>query len=255
MGEVGVDGGVPANGAQIVAQKGVVPGLLQFGLHGGLDVQLLQVVVEILQAAKLLDKLPGALGANARHPGDAVGGIPLDGLQVDHLAGSDAVLLLDLLHIVEGDLGLAELGGGQPHRGGVRHQLQAVPVPGGDEALAALPLAGGGQGAQDVVGLPPLAGDNAVAQVSEQLLQHRQLLGQFLRHALAVCLVPGVGLVAEGGGLAVKGDGHPAGGGLVQQLFQHGEKAVNAVGKVPGLGGEQLDAVKGPVQNAVAVQY
>ena len=50
-----------------------------------------------------------------------------------------------------------------------------------------------------------------------------------------------------------QGNGHPIGGGFVQQLFQHGEKPVNAVGVVPCLGGEQLDAVKRPVQYAVAI--
>ena len=205
------------------------------------------MVVDILDAAKLLDKLPGALGADARHPGDAVGAVPLDGLDIDELAGGDAVVLLDFGHVVQGDLGLAELGGGQPHRGGAADQLQAVPIPGGDKALGALPLALGGQGAQNVVGLPALAGDGAVAQVHQQLLQHRHLLGQLLGHALAVGLVPRIGLVAEGGRLLVKGDGHPVGGGLLQQLVEHGQKAVDAVGVVPGLGGEHLNAVKGPV--------
>ena len=242
-----VNGGVPADGAQVVTQKGVVPGFLQFGLHGGLDVQLLQMVVDILDAAKFLDELPGSLGTDPRHPGDAVGGIPLDGLQVDHLGRSYAVIFLDFRHIVQGHLGLAELGGGQAHGGGVGHQLQAVPVPGGDQALASLLLAGGGKGSQNVVGLPALAGDNLIAQIHEQFLEHRQLLGQLLRHALAVGLVAGVGLVPEGGSLPVKGDGHPVGGRLVQQLFQHGEKPVNAVGVLPIFGGQHLDAVKGPV--------
>ena len=87
------------------------------------------------------------------------------------------------------------------------------------------------------------------------VLEHRQLLGQLLGHPLPVGLVPGVGLVPEGGGFPVKGNGHPIGGGFVQQFFQHGEKPVNAVGVFPGLGGQQLDAVKGPVENAVAVQH
>ena len=169
------------------------------------------MVVDILHAAELLDKLPGALGADARHPGDAVGAVPLDGLDIDELAGGDAVVLLDFGHVVQGDLGLAELGGGQPHRGGAADQLQAVPI------------------------------------LHQQLLQHRHLLGQLLGHALAVGLVPRIGLVAEGGRLLVKGDGHPVGGGLLQQLIEHGQKAVDAVGVVPGLGGEHLNAVKGPV--------
>ena len=205
------------------------------------------MVVDVLDAAVLLDQLPGALGADARHPGDAVGGVPLDGLDVDELAGGDAVVLPDLRFVVQGDLGLAELGGGQAHRGLVRDQLQAVPVPCGDDALGPFPLALGGEGAQDVVGLPALAGHHLVAHVPEQVLKHRQLDRQFLGHALAVCLVPGVGLVPEGGALPVEGHRHPVGGGLLQQLVEHGEETVNAVCKLPVFGGEDLDAVEGPV--------
>ena len=51
-------------------------------------------------------QLPSALGADARHSGDTVGRVPLDGLQVDHLAGGHPVVLLDLCHVVQGHLGL-----------------------------------------------------------------------------------------------------------------------------------------------------
>ena len=61
------------------------------------------MVVEVLEAAELLDELPRPLGADARHPGDAVGAVPLDGLDVDELAGSDAVVLLDLGLVVQSD--------------------------------------------------------------------------------------------------------------------------------------------------------
>ena len=255
VGKLCINGGIPADSPQVVAQKGVVLGGLQLLLHSGTDVQLIQMVVDILDAAELLDQLPGPLGANTRHAGDAVGGVPLDGLDVDHLPGAHAVVLLNLGHIVQGHLGLAEFRGGQPHGGGITHQLQAVPVTGGNHTGDSLLLALGGEGAQDIIGLPALAGDDLEPQISQQFLEHRQLLSQLFRHALAVGLVPLIGLVAKGGTLPVKGNGHTVRGGLLQQLVQHGEKPVNAVGVFPGLGGQQLDAVKGPVENAVAVQH
>ena len=113
--------------------------------------------------------------------------------------------------------------------------------------------AGGGQRAQDVVGLPAFGGDDAVAQVREDLLQHRHLLGQLVRHAVAGGLVALVHLVAEGGGLQVKGHSHFVGLGLLQQGEHDIQKAENGVGITAVLGGQQLDAEKGTVGDAVAV--
>ena len=107
--------------------------------------------------------------------------------------------------------------------------------------------------AQDVVGFPALGGDGAVAQVCQQLLEHRHLLGQFLRHAVAGGLVAVVHFVPEGGSLQVKGHGHLVGLALLEQGEQDIQKAVNRIGIAAVLGGQQLDAKKGAVGNAVAV--
>ena len=255
VGHLCIDGGVPADGAQVVAQQRVLLGLFQLGPHSGLQFQLFQVIVEIGDAAVFLNQLPRALGADARHAGNTVGSVSLNGLQVDHLVRGDAVFLLDFRLVVHCHLGLAEFRGGQPHRGAAGHQLQAVPVSGGDDAGVPPLFAGGGKGAQDIVGLPAFAGDNAVPHQGEQLLQHGQLLRQLRRHALAVGLIARIGLVPEGGRLAVKRDGHRVRLRLVAELFEHGEKPVDAVGELSCFRREQLDPVKGPVQDAVAVQY
>ena len=76
---------------------------------------------------------------------------------------------------------------------------------------------------------------------------------QLLRHSLASRLVRGVFLVPEGGGGQIKGHGHVIGLGHVLELLEDIEKADQGVGVLAVLGGQQLDAVERPVDNAVAV--
>ena len=96
-----------------------------------------------------------------------------------------------------------------------------------------------------------VAGDGHGAQ---HLLHHRHLLGQFLGHALAGGLVIGVGLVAEGGLLPVKGHTQRLRLFLVHEALEHVQKAENGVGIQPVPCGQGLHAVKGAVDDAVAVK-
>ena len=81
----------------------------------------------------------------------------------------------------------------------LRNKLQTVAVACCDNAFVAVVLAGVGEGAENVVSLVALAGDDFIAQKREKLLEHGHLRGELLRHTLAVCLVAVVSLVAEGG--------------------------------------------------------
>ena len=126
-------------------------------------------------------------------------------------------------------------------------QLQAVAVAGGDEALVTLLLAFCREGAQDVVGLVSFHCDDAIAQILQQLLDERQLLGQLLGHSFALGLVAVVHLVAEGRRLQVKGAGDGIGLDVAQQLVQNIHKAIDGVGVGSVLGGQQFDPIKGAV--------
>ena len=66
-------------------------------------------------------------------------------------------------------------------------------------------------------------------------------------------LVAVIHLVAEGGGLEVEGHGHLVGFAFLEQGEQDIQKAENGVGIAAVFGGQQLDAVKGTVGDAVAV--
>jgi len=135
------------------------------------------------------------------------------------------------------------------------HKLQAVAVACGDDALVAARFACGGKRAQNIVCLKALARHHAVAKARQKLLQNGKLAGQLLRHALALGLVAVVHFVAEGGGLQVEGDGHLVRLHFCLQLQKDIHKAHKGIGVAAVLRGEHLDAVKGAVHDAVAVQY
>ena len=118
----------------------------------------------------------------------------------------------------------------------------------------ALLLAHGRERSQNVVGLIPLFGQDGVTQIGQHLLDEGQLLDQLLRHPLALRLVAVKHLVAEGGGLQVKGAGHRVGLHIPQELEQNIHKAKDGVGVGAVLVGQQLDAVEGAVENTVGIQ-
>ena len=209
----------------------------------------------IVDTAVFLDQIAGSLGADSLHPGDIVRGIPLQGLDVNQLMRGHAVLIQNGGLVIQRYLRLAKFGHRQAHRHAIPHQLQAVAVPGGDHAFRSLFPAGLGKGSQNIVGLPSGALDHGVSQISQQLFEHRHLLGQLVGHAVAPGLVPGIGDMTEGGLFPVERDGHRIGPALLPDMLQHGQKAIDRISKLSVFCREQLDAVKSAVDNAVPIQY
>ena len=217
-GRVGVDGG------QVIGHAGVPLALDELLPGGGLHVHLVQVGIQPVDGGLLGQQGHGRLLPDALHPGDVVRGVPHQGLQVDDVDGIEAIGLPKGLrgHVLGG--GAAHAGGHQLHRGVICHQLEGIFVPGDDDRV------------------PPGA-------------RVRHLAGQLLGHGLALGLIALVGQVAEGGGLAVKGDAQGLGLLLVQQLVQNIQKAKHGVGGLARPGGQvRAHAVKGPVDDGVAVQ-
>ena len=249
-GGVRLDGGIGADGAQHPGQFRLVPVGQQLFALFGLDSLVLNVFVHTVQAAEPLYQSQRGLFANARHAGNIVRRIAHQALDVDELGRFHAVFFPDgvLVH------GQSFFVGGQQHRGSGADQLQAVPVAGGQQCNTARSPVGGGQRAQKIVGLPARAAYLRKAQVVQQFFQHRHLLGQFLGHSVAGGFVAVVGLVAEGGCALVPGNGHSVGAVGSQQVEQNVLKPKDGVGVPSVLGGKQLDAEKGPVDQTVAVQ-
>ena len=248
-----VDGSIGADGAQRVAEVGILPAGQQIFPLPGLDDRAVQMVVHAVQGAEVLDQGHGGLFADALHTRNVVGGVAHQALHLDELLGLDAVLFVDGIQIHGLRFAAAHGAGGQQHGGGLAHQLQAVAVSRGQKAVVPAGLAGSGQRAQNVVGLPALCRYLAVAQVGEQFFQDGHLLGQLVRHGVAGALVAGIHFVAEGGVLQIEGHGHLVGLTLPEQGIHNIQKAEDGIGIAAVLGGQQLDAVKGTVGNAVAV--
>ena len=209
-------GRVAADGGQLLAEPRAVRPLgellhqprLGGGVRGGADVR--HMVVEVLHRVVELHQGQGGLFP---HPFDTrvvVGGIPHEGLQVDHVHGVKAVFRPERLrgHVPGG--GLAHAGGHQLHGGAAVHQLEGVLVPGDDHRIAPLSGVHPGHGAQQVVRLPALQLVPADVHGVQHLLQHRHLHRQLLRHPLALGLVLGEGPVPEGGRAHIEGPAPPA---------------------------------------------
>ena len=167
--------------------------------------------------------------------------------------GVKAVLGLEGLggHIPGG--GLPHPGGDQLHLGTLRDELEGILVPRHHHAVPILGLALAGDGADEVIGLPALqliAGD---PQGVQDLLQNRDLDPELLRHGLAGGFIALLRLVAESGGVKIKGDTESVGLLLLPQTQKGGEKAEDRVGIEPIPGGEGADAVESPVEDTVAV--
>ena len=249
----GVDGRIGADGAQQMAQLGIGFAFQQVLPLLGLDDLVVDIGIHVFQCAELLHQREGGLFADAPHTGDIVGRVAHQALHLDELPGLDAVFFLNGGHIHGHSLAAAHGGGGQQDRGALAHQLQAVAVSRGQKAVVLAGITGCGQGAQDVVSFPALGRHFPVAQVGQQLLQHRHLLRQLFGHPMAGGFVAIVHLVAEGGGFEVERDGDLVRVALLEQGEQDIQKTINGVGIAAVLGGQQLDAEKGTVRDAVAV--
>ena len=236
-----------------MAEVGILPAGQQIFPLTGLDERAVQMVVHAVQGAEVLDQGHGGLFADALHARNVVGGVAHQALHLDELLGLNAVLFVDGIQIHGLRFAAAHGAGGQQHGGGLAHQLQAVAVSRGQKAVVPAGLAGSGQRAQNVVGLPALCRYLTVAQVGEQFFQDGHLLGQLVRHGVAGALVAVIHFVAEGGVLQIEGHGHLVGLTLPEQGIHNIQKAEDGIGIAAVLGGQQLDAVKGTVGNAVAV--
>ena len=241
------------NGGQPVGMAGCVLSRRQLFDGGGLGVDIRKLFINGVHAAIFLNKVHGGLFSHPRYAGDIVGGVSHEGLQVDHVDGFKAVLRPESLrgHILGG--GLAHAGGHQLHLGAIGDELKGILVSCHHHAVPARRLAFPGNGADQVIGLPPLhfiAGD---VQGIQHLFQHRHLHPQFLRHGLPGGLVRLVRLVTEGRGMEVEGDAQGIRPFFLFQAQQRGEKAEHGVGVQPFPVSQGADAVIGPVDDGVAV--
>ena len=250
-----LNGRVPADGRQVVGQIGALLAVLQLFKELSLHVFRRQVLIDPVQSSEFFQQVSRRFGPDARYAGDIVGAVAHEGFQVDKAQGFQAVFLKEHRRRVVGCDGLACLGAHQLHRHVLIHQLQAVAVAGEDDALPALPAADVRHSADDVVGLPALTFVDGDIHGGKDLLHHGHLHGKLLGHPVAGRLVALVLQMAEGGAVEVKGNAQGVGLFLHRDLLQNIQEAEDGVGIQALPGGQRPHAVKGAVDDAVAIQY
>ena len=214
------------------------------------------VLKQVLDRAPLVDELGGRLLADSRASRHIVGDVALEGQQVDDLRGrGDAVAVAHLLGAAH--LEALALERRPVHEHAVGDQLAVVLV--GRHHICGEALLGGddGEGADDVVGLVVLHLDHADAVGADDAFDVWDGEGDVLGLLVALCLVLGVGLVAEGFAVGrVEADGHVGGILLAEDLLERVAEAENGRG-VAAVGGDPRRAyqrVVGAVNQRVCVQ-
>ena len=91
------------------------------------------------------------------------------------------------------------------------------------------------------------------AHGGEQGVDRAHLVAEIGRGSLAIRLVGGVKLLAEGGAAGVEDDGQAGGGELVDELQEHPEEAENGAGGIAARAGQATDGVVGLERERVAV--
>ena len=242
------------DGGELIAQKGRLAALGELLLRAGLDRQGVEVGVDVLEGAPVLQEGFRRLLADAGHAGDVVGGVALERLEVDHAPGLKAVDLDEFVAVVAGGLAAAHGRDGELDRDVGADELQIILVAGDDDAVVPRALAARRDGADDVVGLVALQLQAGDVHGVEHLLEHGQLRGELVGHAAAARLVLGELLVAKRRPREVERDAHGVGGFRRELLFQNVQKAVDGVGEDPVAGRQQTDAGERAVDDAVAVK-
>ena len=249
-----VDGGLGDNGGQLVRKVGAFFPVFQLLPELGPDGAVGKVLVYPVQGAEFQQKVRGGFLPHTGHPGDIVGGIAHQGLQVDEASGFKAVFLPEFLLVIEGGAGLTGPGDHQLHMDVFVNELQTVPVAGDNDALPAIVGADFAHGADDIIRLPPFTGIDGNVHGGEHLLHNGHLLGQLLRHAVAGGLVALIALMAEGGAVEVEGHADRVRLLLLLHPLQNVQESIYGMGEEPLPGGQGLDPEVGPVDDAVAVQ-
>ena len=170
---------------------------------------LVDPLVQGLERPELADELGRGLLPHPGHARDVVGGVALERLVIDHLAGHEVEALGDPGRVVQDRVLDAGARGHQP--GVIGDELEHVEIAGHDRRVETAALGIHGDRPDDVVSL--VAGQlvDGDAQRLDHLAHLRELVAQVVGHALAGGLVLGVLLVTEGRSLEVEGDRHVVG--------------------------------------------
>ena len=223
--------------------------LSRFQTLAGAGRDLIEMGIDALERAVLLQQGEGCLGADAGDAGDVVGRVAHERFLFDDLFGGEADLFIEVLRRQPLHVGDAALG--EADADIFIDELIGIAVARIDERLYI--AVGAGQRADDVVGFISLLFHHADAHRREQLFENGELYDEIFGHGGARPLVVGIHLVTEGGGVQV--ESHPEIGGafVLEDLKEELDEPVNAVGGETVLGGEVTDRIVCAVHEGIAV--
>ena len=184
-------------------------GLAALGLF-----DLFGVREQFLDRAVLSKQCSGGLHANAGGPGDVIGAVAGEGLHIDNLFRPDAKLLIDrldaemlALHRVEhGDL--------------VGDKLHQILVGGDNGDARALGFGLAGIGRDQIIGLEAFHFEGMAGKGDGSFAHQRELRPKVFRRLVAIGLVVGVEVVAEGVAALVEDAGEVGRALVTFQLFE-----------------------------------
>ena len=253
--EVELDGRVVDDGGELLGKEGSVALFAQLFLGGG-RLDLVEVLVDLLQAAPGVEQLDRALVAQTLDAGDVVGLVADDRLVVDDL---DRVYAVAVAHPFIGVVAHHIALEGAEHVDGdaVADKLDEVAVERGDPGLDALRGGLVGERGEHVVGLVAGRFEDGQAEGGGNLAAALDLGRHVFRHRVAVRLVVGIEVAPEGGAV-VDIERERDVGGL--EIVEHGEQGVGeavdgADHLAGGFDGERLaHRVVGAEDDRVAVE-
>ena len=258
MGAVGVDFGIDghrcANGAKRARKVGVILIGDQLGAHALLDKWVVDGGVDSVEGSKLRYQCNSRLLADTCDTGDVIGGVAHKRLYINKVSRGQSVIFLgNRGRIISNYLGVAHFGRGKQHLDPVTDKLEGVAVTRGNIAGVPLLLCGKGKGAEYIIRLIARKLDGGKTHQVQYLLKLGHLLGKLGRHTLASCLVSVIHLMTEGRRVQVKCDRNRVRLGHILEPKKNIQKSNYSVSELSILCGQQFDAVKRAIDDAVSV--
>ncbi len=190
--KVQFDRQVGTDGRQVAAQIGQVAPLFQFGPPA--IFHLVEMGIDAVERAELVEQVEGGLFAHARHAGDVVGCVADEGFVIHHLLRADAELAG--LYVFGRDVGLVIAR--HVDGGAFVDELQQVAVAGDDLDSQSLRGREFCHRAEHIVGLVAFHFEARDIERIHHLPNALNLYAQVVGHLFARGFVFGVEFVAEG---------------------------------------------------------
>ena len=210
-----------------------------------------EVRVDAFQVPVLGDELRRGLVTDPGHARDVVGRVALQGLEVDHLVGSQTVPLLDHLLVV--DHGVLKALPRRHELDARRHELERVEVSRDDDGLEAQLLRLPRKRPDDVIRFVPRQRVHGDAERLEDLLAALELRAELVRHRPARGLIRGVALMPERRDGEIERSGDVLRGRLLQWLQQDRRETKRGIRELALRRGERGHGEERPVDQAVRI--